>query len=1236
MKRLEPSEFGANVWLLEEMYQQYLEDPASVSGAWREFFEDYQPRQSSEVEDGGSRPEGTQRTPRRAAAVAPQASEQAAPRASEQATLRKDPESAPEVLADSEGQASPLRGAAAVMAKRMEESLSVPTATSVRLVPARLLEINRTILNRHLSRHLQKKVSFTHLIGWAVVKALVTTPAMNRTFRMIVGRPHVVRHDHVNLGLAVDVKRPDGARTLVVPNIKRADTVDFAAFVAAYDELIRKVNTGNLAPDDFSGTTVTVTNPGTIGTVASIPRLMADQAAIIGVGSIDYPAAFAGADPDTLAEIGVGKVLTLTSTYDHRIIQGAESGELLGHIHRLLLGEDGFYDEVFASMGVAYVPVRWRQDRNPAPDTVEAHEKHARVLQLINMYRVRGHLIADLDPLAAKPPRMHPELDPATYGLSIWDLDRKFVTQKLAGHSQLSLGEILAILRDAYCRTFTVEYMHVQEPEEKVWIQRRVEGVSPEIASEDMAHILHKLDEAEAFERFLHQRYVGHKRFSLEGAEALIPMLDAILERATEAGLVEVVMGMSHRGRLNVLANTIGKSYAQIFHEFEGNIDPLSAQGSGDVKYHLGATGKHTSRSGRDIIVTLASNPSHLESVDPVVEGMARAKQDLLSERPRGIQAGSGEAGPEASPVLPILMHGDAAFAGQGVVAETLALSQLSGYRTRGTIHIIVNNQLGFTTGSSYARSSTYASDVAKMVLAPIFHVNGDDPEACVRAARLAFEFRRDFRKDVVIDMWCYRRWGHNEADDPSFTQPLMYAAIEARRSVRKLYTETLVTRGDLSLEEAERSLSFFQERLAQALNETRGPSATARIEWKRPAPLAIGPIETGVDRTVLEQVLQALTTTPEGFHLHPKLARWLQTRHDSLGQDAVDWSLAEALALGSLLLEEITIRLTGQDTRRGTFSQRHCVLVDQKTAEEYIPLSSLGEGRARFFVCDSLLSEMAAVGFEYGYSVANPDALVIWEAQFGDFANGAQVIIDQYLSVAEDKWGQTSGLVLLLPHGYEGQGPEHSSARLERFCQLGGEDNHQVVVPSTPAQYFHLLRRQVRRAVRKPLIVATPKSLLRLPAARSSVRELTSGHFRDVLADPTAPKPSGVRRVILCCGKLYYELARFREERRLEEVALVRLEQLYPFPVEALRACLEPFGAGAPSESPPGAQIWWVQEEPVNMGAWRHVQVNARERLGIDLEGVTREESASPATGSLTIHQLEQAALLERAFAGL
>ncbi|MGH2768960.1 MAG: multifunctional oxoglutarate decarboxylase/oxoglutarate dehydrogenase thiamine pyrophosphate-binding subunit/dihydrolipoyllysine-residue succinyltransferase subunit, partial [Actinomycetota bacterium] len=975
----------------------------------------------------------------------------------------------------------------------MQESTSVPTATSVRLVPARLLEVNRTILNRHLGRRLQKKVSFTHLIGWAVVKALAGAPAMNRTFRMIDGRPHVVRHDHVNLGLAVDVKRPDGARTIVVPNIKKADIGDFAAFVAAYEELIRKVNTASVAPDDFSGTTVTITNPGMIGTVQSIPRLMASQAAIVGVGSIDYPAEFAGADPDTLAKIGVGKVLTLTSTYDHRIIQGAESGEFLGHIHRLLLGEDGFYDQVFASMRVAYVPVRWRRDRNPVPDTAEASEKQARVLQLINMYRVRGHLIADLDPLTAKPPHMHPELDPATYGLSIWDLDRKFVTQQLAGHSQLSLGEILAILRDAYCRTFTVEYMHVQEPQEKVWIQQRVEGMGSGITLEDMAHILHKLNEAEAFERFLHQRYVGHKRFSLEGAEALIPMLDAILERATEADLVEVVMGMAHRGRLNVLANTIGKSYAQIFHEFEGNIDPMSAQGSGDVKYHLGATGKHTSRNGRDIIVTLASNPSHLESVDPVVEGMARAKQDLLSEHPRGVQAGDCEAGPAASPVLPILVHGDAAFAGQGVVAETLALSQLGGYRTRGTIHIIVNNQLGFTTGSSYARSSTYASDVAKMVLAPIFHVNGDDPEACVRAARLAFDFRRDFRKDVVIDMWCYRRWGHNEADDPSFTQPLMYAAIAARRSVRELYTETLVKRGDLSPEKAERSLSSFQERLGRALDETRGPSSTARIEWKRPASLNIGPIETGVDRTVLERVLQALTTTPEGFHLHPKLARWLQNRRDSLERDAVDWSLAEALALGSLLVEEIMIRLTGQDTRRGTFSQRHCVLVDQKTAEEYTPLAGLGEGRTRFFVYDSLLSEMAAVGFEYGYSVANPDTLVIWEAQFGDFANGAQVIIDQYLSVAEDKWGQTSGLVLLLPHGYEGQGPEHSSARLERFCQLGGEDNYQVVVPSTPAQYFHLLRRQAHRAVRKPLIVATPKSILRLSAARSTVRELTS-----------------------------------------------------------------------------------------------------------------------------------------------
>jgi len=1202
------SEFGPNAWLIDEMFRRFQEDPGSVGEAWREFFDGYRPRVASAAPDG----EGASGAP----AAPPDGQAQEAPAGKPAATGQPAAGAGPDADAGpgDEAEMTPLRGAAAVIAERMEESLDVPTATSVRTVPAKLLELNRSILNRHLVRKQGGgKVSFTHLIGWAVVQAVARMPGMNVTYRVGPdGKPQAVKHRNVSLGLAVDVKRSDGSRTLLVPNIKAADTLDFAGFFAAYEELIRKVNTGKLGPDDFAGTTVSITNPGMIGTVQSVPRLMAGQACIVGVGSIAYPAEYAGADPETLAELGVGKVVTITSTYDHRVIQGAESGEFLATIHRLLTGQESFYENLFASIGVPYVPVRWRADRNPPRDSRERVEKQARMLQLVIMYRARGHLIAELDPLQAESPELHEELDPATYGLTIWDLDRPYEAGEIAGHDDLTLGQVLAILRDAYCRTVGVEFMHIAEPDQTRWIANRMEGVDTTLPPEDQRHILSRLNEAEAFERFLHRKYVGHKRFSLEGAESLIPMLDSILEDASAQGMREVVIGMAHRGRLNVLANIVGKSFGQIFREFEGSIDPNTAQGSGDVKYHVGASGTHTSREGREIAVSVASNPSHLEAVDPVVEGMVRAKQDLT------------EGGKAAA--LPVLIHGDAAFAGQGVVAETLAMSQLHGYGTGGTVHVIVNNQLGFTTGSDYARSSEYASDVARTVQAPIFHVNGDDPEACVRVARLAFAFRQQFHKDVVIDMWCYRRWGHNEGDEPSFTQPLMYDAIEARRSVRKLYMERLVNAGDLSVEEAERALEEFRERLQRAFDETEdaGADAPAAVDREPPAPAqAEPPVGTAVERGTLDEVVDALVTVPEGFTVHPKLQRWLEQRRAALDGDAVDWSLGEALAFGTLLLDGTTVRLAGQDTRRGTFSQRHSVLVDRTTAAEHTPLAALGP----FRVYDSLMSEFATLGFEYGYSVSNPGALVLWEAQFGDFGNGAQVIVDQFISAAEDKWSQTSGVVMLLPHGYEGQGPEHSSARLERFLQLGAGDNIQICVPSTPAQYFHLLRRQALREVHKPLIVMTPKSLLRLPAARGRADELTGGSFQEVLPDPDHPHPSVVSRILLCSGKVFYDLAKHRADAGRQGAAILRIEQLYPFPAEHLREYLGHFD---------GAEIRWVQEEPENMGGWFHVRRLVRDRLGIDLPGVTRPESASPATGSLKVHHREQAELVDRAFAGL
>ncbi|HZD18580.1 MAG TPA: multifunctional oxoglutarate decarboxylase/oxoglutarate dehydrogenase thiamine pyrophosphate-binding subunit/dihydrolipoyllysine-residue succinyltransferase subunit, partial [Actinomycetota bacterium] len=950
--------------------------------------------------------------------------------------------------------------------------------------------------------------------------------------------------------------------------------------------------------------------PGTIGTVGSVPRLMAGQAAIVGVGAIGYPAEYRGADPQILADLGVGTVVTLTSTYDHRVIQGAESGEFLALVESLLLGERNFYGEVFASMEIPARPIHWAVDRRPAPEPTSESERHARILRFINNYRVRGHLIADLDPLATAPPPTHPELDPANLGFTIWDLDRTFVTDGLAGTRTSTLEDIWNLLRDAYCGPLGVEYMHIQDPEQKRWIQERVEGTSPVLERADRLHVFGKLIEAETFERFLHRRYVGLKRFSLEGAESLIPILDTILDDSVDAGMHEVVIGMAHRGRLNVLANIVGKSTEEIFREFEGQVDPLSVEGSGDVRYHLGATGKHTSRSGRSIVVSVASNPSHLESVDPVVEGIVRARQDLAGGDRRGS-------------VLPLLVHGEAAFAGQGVVAETLNLSQLPGFRTGGTLHVIIDNQLGFTTPEAHGRSSVYASDVAKMVQAPVFHVNGDDPEACLRAGRLALAFRQAFAKDVVIDLWCYRRWGHNEADEPSFTQPAMYRRIRELRSVRARYQERLVARGEISEEEAEATAERCARELERALERTKeaATSDVRSVDPRRPGRGARAEPETWVRRERLDEVLEALTTVPEGFHLHPKLGRWMERRRRALEEDAVDLALAEALAFGTLLHEGVSVRLTGQDTRRGTFSQRHAVLVDQETGREHLAFGRLERERAEASIHDSLLSEFAVLGFEYGYSVADPDALVCWEAQFGDFVNAAQVIVDQYLVAAEDKWAQASGLVLLLPHGYEGQGPEHSSARLERFLELAAGDAIEVAVLSTAAQYFHLLRRQALRGLRRPLVIMTPKSLLRLPAARSSTDELAGGGWRPVLPDPARPERAS--RVLLCQGKIFYELDAARRERGIDDVALVRLEQCYPFPAEELAQAFEPFE---------GASVTWAQEEPENMGAGRFVLRCLRDGLGVEARFVSRPESPSPATGSLTLHQRQQAELIDRA----
>jgi 2-oxoglutarate decarboxylase len=1221
--------FGANSWLVEEMYEQFRADPDSVAEAWQEFFEDYKPGHrgsDGETTETAAPPETdhTVEAPTLAVPAGDPRTEATTPPAPsrQQPAEPQQRREQPATVASPTDEPAPergdaIKGAGKVIVTNMERSLTVPTATSFRNVPAKLLEINRKVINGYRTRSGATKVSFTHLIGYAVVRAIAdAVPNMNNTYvEGTDGLPRIVRNEHVNMSLAVDVEKKDGSRTLLVPVLRNADTHDFAGFLAEYEEIIRKVRNNKLSPDDFAGATISLTNPGTIGTVQSVPRLMPGQGVIVGVGNIDYPAEFEGTDRANLSRLGVSKVVTITSTYDHRIIQGAESGLFLKRVHELLLGEHGFYDDVFRSLDMPYEAVKWRPDVNPIDRETAMLDKQMRVSTLIRVHRVRGHLIADLDPLHWKEPQMPVELDPATYGLTIWDLDREFLTGGVGGSESMRLGDLLGVLRDAYCRTIGIEYMHIQDTDEQRWIQSQVEGVAVAYDKGRKHRILERINAAEAFEKFLATKYVGTKRFGLEGAESAIPILDEVLSCAADTGLDSAVLGMAHRGRLNVLSNIMGKSYEAIFSEFEGHVDPSSVQGSGDVKYHLGMIGKFISPSGADITVELAANPSHLETVDPIVMGIARAKQDQIEP------AGS-------YPVLPLLIHGDAAFAGQGVVAECLAMSDTSGYRVGGTVHLIINNQIGFTTSPQFARSSTYCSDVAKGVQAPIFHVNGDDPEACVRVARLAFEYRQRFHKDVVIDMVCYRRHGHNEGDDPSYTQPLMYKAIAERRSVRKLYVESLVKRGDITLDEAEQALSDFQGKLQVALDETRASHPGDVKAAKPPKPVGVLPhIDTGVDRAALDQIFDQLTSYPPSFTVHPKLSRQFEQRaklyHD---EAAVEWATAEALAIGSLLREGHSVRLAGEDVSRGTFSQRHAALVDYETGEPWIPLNDLSGRDGKFFLYDSLLSEYAALGFEYGYAHANPEALVMWEAQFGDFINGAQVIIDQYLVAAEDKWGQRNGLVLLLPHGYEGQGPEHSSARIERFLIQTAEDNMQVVNATTAAQYFHLLRRQVHSERRTPMVVATPKQGLRMKQTRSAIDELTTGSFHEVLDDPGVSDRDAVRRVVFCSGKVAWDAIAERDAREAA-VAVVRVEQLYPLPRDQLLATVRSY--------PNADQIVWLQEEPENMGAWNFIEHRTWrvKELGYDIRCVARVESGSPATGSKTIHDQELADLMDAVF---
>ncbi|GAA3976857.1 multifunctional oxoglutarate decarboxylase/oxoglutarate dehydrogenase thiamine pyrophosphate-binding subunit/dihydrolipoyllysine-residue succinyltransferase subunit [Streptomyces plumbiresistens] len=1245
--------FGPNEWLVDEIYQQYLQDPNSVDRAWWDFFADYKPGAAAASAPAGTAAAGAAETTTtaRPAPAAPPAQAQApaqapaaaapapaapkpaaaAPAPAQAAAPAKAPAPAAEpaaatpkaapAAASAEGpEFVTLRGPAAAVAKNMNASLELPTATSVRAVPVKLLFDNRIVINNHLKRARGGKISFTHLIGFAMVQAIKAMPSMNWHFAEKDGKPTLVKPPHVNFGLAIDLVKPNGDRQLVVAGIKKAETLNFFEFWQAYEDIVRRARDGKLTMDDFTGVTVSLTNPGGLGTVHSVPRLMPGQSVIMGVGSMDYPAEFQGTSQDTLNKLGISKVMTLTSTYDHRVIQGAASGEFLRIVANLLLGENGFYDEIFESLRIPYEPVRWLKDIDASHD--DDVTKAARVFELIHSYRVRGHVMADTDPLEYRQ-RKHPDLDITEHGLTLWDLEREFAVGGFSGKSMMKLRDILGVLRDSYCRTTGVEFMHIQDPKQRKWIQDRIERPHSKPEREEQLRILRRLNAAEAFETFLQTKYVGQKRFSLEGGESVIPLLDAVLDSAAESRLDEVVIGMAHRGRLNVLANIVGKSYAQIFREFEGNLDPKSMHGSGDVKYHLGAEGTFTGLDGEQIKVSLAANPSHLEAVDPVLEGIARAKQDIINK------------GGTDFTVLPVALHGDAAFAGQGVVAETLNMSQLRGYRTGGTVHIVINNQVGFTAAPESARSSMYATDVARMIEAPIFHVNGDDPEAVVRVARLAFEFRQAFNKDVVIDLICYRRRGHNESDNPAFTQPLMYDLIDKKRSVRKLYTESLIGRGDITLEEAEQALQDYQGQLEKVFTEVR--EATAQplsSESAEPQPEFPVAVNTAISAEVVKRIAESQLNVPDHITVHPRLLPQLQRRATMVEDGTIDWGMGETLAVGSLLLEGVPVRLAGQDSQRGTFGQRHAVLIDRATGDEFTPLMYLAEDQARYNVYNSLLSEYAAMGFEYGYSLARPDALVLWEAQFGDFVNGAQTVVDEFISSAEQKWGQTSGVTLLLPHGYEGQGPDHSSARPERFLQMCAQNNMTVAMPTLPSNYFHLLRWQVHNPHHKPLVVFTPKSMLRLKAAASKAEEFTTGQFRPVIGD-TSVDPAAVKKVVFCAGKVYYDLEAERQKRGVKDTAIIRLERLYPLPGAEVQAEIAKY--------PNAEKYLWTQEEPANQGAWPFIALNLIDHLdlavgadvphGERLRRISRPHGSSPAVGSAKRHQAEQEQLVREVF---
>lgn len=1199
--------FGLNESYVELLRAQWIENPNSVAKEWRDYFE------------------GKKTTPKLANV------KETSPASLEKVLTNN-------INDEKKVNITPLVGIQKKIAENMEESLSVPTATSVRNIPMKVLEENRLVINQFLTDEARPRCSFTHIIAYALVKALIKYPSLNNSFS--ASKYGKIINQDINLGLAIDLPARNGSRNLVVPNIKAAQNLDFKSFFNQYNDLLALARSGKLDAKHFLGTTITLTNPGGIGTVLSRPRLMKEQGAIIATGSIAYPAEYEATSLETIQLLGIGKVMTVSSTYDHRIIQGAESGQFLTYLHDLLIGEDNFYEHIFEALRIPHLPFRLRKDEAIVLGQqagVTQTERAMKVSQLIHAYRVRGFLLANVDPLHLIS-REHPELELKNYGLTVWDLDRQFETLSSLPKKTAALREILECLRNTYCRRMGVEYMYINEVERKKWLQKTVEREEEVFSKEQKLKILSDLYKAEGIEHFLHKRYVGHKRFSIEGAEVVIPMLREFLDKAASFGSTEVVIGMAHRGRLNVLANIVGKPYEAIFAEFD-DINPKTIQGTGDVKYHLGAKGIHRyfgkvsssdREEGRAVRVELACNPSHLEAVNPTVEGIVRAKQDLAGDR-------------EREKIIPVLLHGDAAFAGQGVAYETLQLSGLQGYRTGGSIHIIINNQIGYTTPPEKGRTSLNCSDLGRAIGAPVFRVNGDSPESCLKAIRIAFAYRAKFKSDVILDVVCYRRHGHNEGDEPSFTQPILYKAIKNHPSVAKIYADLLVRRGDIVDEEVSELENSFYNKLDKALQSVRekGRSAYTKeyvLDEFDSAKTQVEPPSTAVEESVLKQIVERTTYDPDVVEIHPRVIEHVLNKRKAMLSDKsikIDFGAAEILAYGSLLLEGTPIRLSGQDCGRGTFAHRHAVLYDINDGRPYIPLNHLRRCRdegeevwqpSRFRVYDSPLSEEAVLGFEYGYSVSHPASLVIWEAQFGDFFNGAQIQVDQLISSGEVKWGQKSRLVMFLPHGYDGQGPEHSSARMERFLQLCAQDNMRICNCTTPAQLFHLLRRQAKQK-KKPLIVFSHKSLLRAEDASSTVDELSLGFFNTVMADEIANKRKNLDRIIFVSGKVYWDLKRFvkaKQPKEQDRVRLVRIEELYPFPTEEIMRVIEEKSA---------KEIVWLQEEPRNCGAYLYMR-DQFDKLNIKIRFIGRTSAASPATGSNKIHKLEHEKLLQSAFA--